>query len=190
MFSRIASGGKKNQGVSIPVETVRCIAVMAGQKSTLHHCQKRLIGIGCRPENMAARGFRQQWRTCAVLYSLISKCPLNNAKPEKWLHYVIEHIKDRPVNLVRDLSPSKIALNENKYQYGSDQPLTCDRQCRLSTEPITPAPVYLANVVSMDDENRHPTMYPANTTTQTKPCHGLTQVKSSIHNWLVCSATN
>lgn len=30
----------------------------------------------------------------AVLYSLIGTCRLNNVEPEKWLHYVIEHIQD------------------------------------------------------------------------------------------------
>ncbi|EMU63363.1 putative transposase [Escherichia coli P0304816.13] len=27
-----------------------------------------------------------------MLYSLIGTCRLNNVGPEKWLHYVIEHI--------------------------------------------------------------------------------------------------
>ncbi|CAA0091473.1 protein of unknown function [Escherichia coli] len=30
----------------------------------------------------------------AVLYSLIGTCRLNNVEPEKWLRYVIEHIRD------------------------------------------------------------------------------------------------
>ncbi|MDC9144374.1 transposase domain-containing protein [Escherichia coli] len=29
----------------------------------------------------------------AVLYSLIGTCRLNNVEPEKWLRYVIEHIR-------------------------------------------------------------------------------------------------
>ena len=47
----------------------------------------------------------------AVLYSLIGTCRLNNVEPEKWLHYVIEHIQDWPTNRVRDLLPWKVDLS-------------------------------------------------------------------------------
>ncbi|EOC3594054.1 transposase domain-containing protein [Salmonella enterica subsp. enterica serovar Braenderup] len=30
-------------------------------------------------------------------------CRLNNVEPEKWLHYVIEHIQKWPAGRVRDL---------------------------------------------------------------------------------------
>ncbi|MCW7186283.1 transposase domain-containing protein [Escherichia coli] len=35
---------------------------------------------------------------------------LNNVEPEKWLRYVIEHIRD-PANRVRDLLPWKVDLS-------------------------------------------------------------------------------
>ncbi|MEI2606956.1 transposase, partial [Erwinia aphidicola] len=47
----------------------------------------------------------------AVLYSLIGTCRLNGVEPETWLHYVISHIQDWPVNRVRDLLPWEVDLN-------------------------------------------------------------------------------
>ncbi|EGC09796.1 malate transporter [Escherichia coli] len=45
-----------------------------------------------------------------MLYSLIGTCRLNNVEPEKWLHYVTEHIRDWLANQVRDLLPWKVDL--------------------------------------------------------------------------------
>nr|QUN03638.1 Mobile element protein [Escherichia coli] len=46
-----------------------------------------------------------------MLYSQIGTCRLNNVGPEKWLHYVIEHIQDWPANRVRALLPRKVDLS-------------------------------------------------------------------------------
>ncbi|ENF88202.1 transposase IS66 family protein [Escherichia coli P0305260.12] len=72
--------------------------------------ENALRGVAVGRKNWLFAGSDSGGEHAAVLYSLIGTCRLNNVEPEKWLHYVIEHIQDWPTNRVRDLLPWKVDL--------------------------------------------------------------------------------
>ena len=47
--------------------------------------------------------------TAASLYSLIGTCRLNGIDPHAYLHYVLGHIAEHPINRLEELLPWQVA---------------------------------------------------------------------------------
>lgn len=67
--------------------------------------ENALRGVLPGPKELAVRGFRCERRASSCLYSLIGICRLNGVEPEAWLRYVLGHIRNYPVNRLRELLP-------------------------------------------------------------------------------------
>jgi hypothetical protein len=47
----------------------------------------------------------------AAIYSLLGTAKLNDLNPETYLHYVLEHIAEHPINKIDDLLPWNVIAN-------------------------------------------------------------------------------
>lgn len=68
----------------------------------------RVVAIGRR--NYLFAGADTGGERAAAIYSLIGTAKLNGVDPEAWLHHVLTHIADHPINRVDELLPWNVAL--------------------------------------------------------------------------------
>jgi transposase len=77
------------------------------------HIDNNLIENSIRPvalgrKNYLFAGSHNGAKRSAMFYSFFACCKLNDINPQKWLHYVLEHIADYKANKLHELLPNNI----------------------------------------------------------------------------------
>jgi transposase len=76
--------------------------------------ERSIRGMGIGRRNFLFFGSDSGGERAAIIYSLIESCKLNNIDPQRYLHYVLEHIADHPINKVHELLPWNVADKLNQ----------------------------------------------------------------------------
>jgi hypothetical protein len=108
--------------LSTQSDTTKAINYMLNQWQALtYYCEDGRVEIdnniaenalrGCclGRKNFLFMGADSGGKRAAAMYSLIGTCRLNDIDPEAYLHHVLTHIADHPVNRIDDLLPWNVA---------------------------------------------------------------------------------
>jgi transposase len=92
-----------------------CRYTQDGRLSIDNNSAERSVrGVGIGRKNYMFFGSDSGGDRAAILYSLIETCKLNGIDPQRYLHYVLEHIADHPINRVHELLPWNVETQLNQ----------------------------------------------------------------------------